>query len=114
MCRYVQNSSYTSGIGSTVQQITVKLPGTYTTTFDDIVSFLRNTCEASKRLSPKEIEEAIDLVNELAFNGLTREVQQLVFPREEITNENILKLCILSGTKTLRGFRTNVFSAVSA
>ena len=70
-----------------------------------IVFFLRNTCQASKRLSSKEIEEAIDLVNELAFNGFTREVQQLVFSREEITNENILKLCILSGTKTLTGFR---------
>ena len=82
-----------------------ELPGTYTTTFNNLVFFLRETCKACKDLNSIQIEEAMDLVNELAFRGLTQEVQQLVFPREEITNENIFKLCILSGKKTLTNFR---------
>ena len=82
-----------------------ELPGTYTTTFNNLVFFLRETCKACKDLNSIQIEEAMDLVNELAFRGLTREVQQLVFPREEITNENIFKLCILSVTKTLKNLK---------
>ena len=81
-----------------------KLPDTYTSTYDKLIFYLKKTCEASKGLSSTEIEEAIKFGNELAFRGLTQNVQQLVFPREEITNENIFKLGI-SGTKTLTDFR---------
>ena len=80
------------------------LPDTYTTTYDELELYLQKTCEAGKNLTSEQIAEAMKLVNELAFRGLTQEVQQLVFPRQEITNENIFKLGILSATKTVTGF----------
>ena len=81
-----------------------KLPDTYTSTYDDLVLYLQNTCEASKGLSSEQIEEAMNLVNQLAFNGLTQKVEQLVFPREEILDENMYKLGVLSGSNAVTGF----------
>ena len=44
-------------------------------------------------------------IAELAFRGLTREDRQLVFLREEIKNEDVFKMGLLSGEKTGSGFR---------
>ena len=81
-----------------------KLPNTYTSTYDDLVLYLQKTCEVSKGLSSEQIEEAMNLVNQLAFKGLTQQVVQLVFPREEISHENMFKLGILSGCNAVTGF----------
>ena len=81
-----------------------KLPDTYTSTYDDLVVYLQKTCETSKGLSSEQIEEAMNLVNQLAFKGLTQQVEQLVFPREEILDENMYQLGILSGSNKLTGF----------
>ena len=81
-----------------------KLPDTYTSTYDELVLYLQKTCETSKGLSSEQIGEAMNLVNQLAFKGLTQKVEQLVFPREEILDENMFKLGILSGSNTVTGF----------
>ena len=82
-----------------------ELPETFTTTYDELVFFLRKTCEDSKGLTEEEIRAAMDEINELAFKGLTREDKQLVFSRDEVKNDNIYKLGLLSGEKTGSGFR---------
>ena len=79
-----------------------KLPDTYTTTYDNLIDYLKKTCEG---LSAEQIEEAMNLVNELAFKGLTQKDQQLIFLRDEINNENVYKLRILSATQTVTYFR---------
>ena len=81
-----------------------RLPDTYTTTYNRLIYFLQKTCETSQGLSAGRIRKAINLVNELAFRGLTQEIQRLVFSREDITNDDIFKLGILSGAKTVTGF----------
>ena len=86
-----------------------KLPSTFTLTYDDLVLYLRNMYRSKspdeKVLSQEEIQEAIKEVDELAFKGLTREDRQLVFSRDEIQNENVFKLGLLSGEKAGSGFR---------
>ena len=80
------------------------LPGTYTNTYDELVFYLQKTCEASKGLTAQQIGEAMNLVNELAFIGLVQKGQRLVFRREEITDNNVFRLGILSGNKTVTRF----------
>ena len=82
-----------------------ELPETFTTTYDELVFFLRKTCEDSKGLTEEEIRAAMDEVNQLAFKGLTRDDKQLVFSRDEVKNDNIYKLGLLSAEKTGSGFR---------
>ena len=82
-----------------------RLPETLKTTYDDLVFYLRKTCEDSKRLTEDEIRAAVDEINELAFRGLMREDKQLVFSRDEIQNENILKLGLLAAEKSGSGFK---------
>ncbi len=83
-----------------------KLPDTYTLTYDELVLYLQKTCEAIKGLSPEQIQEAMKVVGELAFLGLTDPTQQrLVFSRDEISNEDVFKLGLLSATKTVTGFK---------
>ena len=82
-----------------------ELPETFTTTYDELVFFLRKTCEESKGLTEEEIRAAMDEVNQLAFKGLTRDDKQLVFSRDEVKNDNIYKLGLLSAEKTGGGFR---------
>ena len=84
-----------------------ELPETFTTTYDELVFYLRKTCKGSKGLTKEEIREAMNEVNELAFKGLIKEDKQLVFSREEIKNENIYKLGLLSGDMTERGSRAS-------
>ena len=82
-----------------------QLPENYKTTYDDLVSYLRKTCEDSKGLTEEEIREAMDEISELAFRGLARDDRQLVFSRDEIQNENIMKLGLLAAEKSGTGFR---------
>ena len=87
-----------------------KLPATFTLTYEELVLYLRNTyknktAEKTNELTESEEMEAMDEINELAFRGLTREDQQLVFSRDEVKNENVFKLGILSGEKAGSGFR---------
>ena len=82
-----------------------RLPETLKTTYDDLVFYLRKTCEYSKGLTEDEIKAAMDEINELAFRGLMREDKQLVFSRDEIQNENILKLGLLAAEKSGSGFK---------
>ena len=86
------------------------LPETYTLTYDELALFLRKTfdsknTENTEILSDEEIREAMEELNELAFRGLTREYRQLVFSRDEIKNENIFKLGLLTAEKTGSGFK---------
>ena len=80
-----------------------QLPRTYTSTYNALVEYLQKTCEASKGLSEKQIRVAMRLVNQLAFKGLTQEDEQLVFPRDEIPDDNMFKLGILWGSNTVTG-----------
>ena len=82
-----------------------QLPETLKMTYDDLVFYLRKTCEECKGLTEDEIREAMDEINELAFRGLTRDDKQLVFSRDEIQNENILKLGLLAAEKSGSGFK---------
>ena len=82
-----------------------QLPDTLKTTYDDLVFYLRKTCEDSKGLTEDEIKAAIDDINELAFRGLICADRQLVFRRDEIQNENILKLGLLAAEKSGSGFK---------
>ena len=81
-----------------------QLPESYKTTYDELVLYLRKTCEDSKGLTDDEIKEAMDAISELAFKGLTRDDRQLVFSRDEIQNENIMKLGLLAAEKSGSGF----------
>ena len=86
------------------------LPETYTLTYDELASFLRKTFESkntenTETLNDEEIREAMEELNELAFRGLTREYRQLVFSRDEIRNENVFKLGLLTAEKTGSGFK---------
>ena len=81
-----------------------ELPATFTLTYDQLVFFLRKTCEDSKELSEEELKEAMDEVNQLAFRGLTRKDKQLMFSRNEIKNKNVRKLGILTAEKAGSGF----------
>ena len=82
-----------------------KLPATFTITYDQLVFFLRKTCEDSKELTEEELKAAMDEVNELAFRGLTRKDKQLVFSRDEVRNSNSFKLGVLTAEKGGGGFR---------
>ena len=81
-----------------------KLPRTYTVTYDELVFFLRKSCQGSKNLTEEEIQAAMDEVNQLAFKGLIREDKKLVFSRDEIKDENVRKLGILTAEKAGSGF----------
>ena len=70
-----------------------------TSIYDQLFIFLIKTCKANQGLTEEEIAKAIDDVNELAYNGLIREDQQLIFDRNEIKNENIYKLGVLFAEK---------------
>ena len=82
-----------------------QLPDNYKTTYDELVLYLRKTCQESKGLTEEAIKEAMDEINELAFRGLTREDRQLVFSRDEIKNKNIMKLGLLAAEMGGSGFR---------
>ena len=87
-----------------------QLPETLKTTYDDLVFYLRKTCERKtcegrKGLTEDEIRAAMDEINELAFRGLMRDDKQLVFSRDEIQDENILKLGLLTAEKSGSGFK---------
>ena len=75
-----------------------------TVTYDQLFTFLRNTCEANRGLTEEEIAKAMEEVNQLAFIGLIREDGQLIFQRNEIQNDNIYKLGVLSAEKLGSGF----------
>ena len=81
-----------------------KLPRTYTITYDELVFFLSKTCKQSKELTEEELAVAMDEANELAFKGLIGEDKQLVFSRDEIKDENVRKLGILTAEKAGSGF----------
>ena len=81
-----------------------KLPRTYTITYDQLVLFLRKSCKQSKELTEEELQAAMDEVNELAFKGLIREDKKLVFSRDEIKDDNVRKLGILTAEKAGSGF----------
>ena len=81
-----------------------KLPRTYTVTYDELVFFLRQSCKQSKDLTEEEIQAAMDEVNKLAFKGLIREDKQLVFSRDEIKDDNVRRLGILTAEKAGSGF----------
>ena len=82
-----------------------KLPRTYTFTYDELVLFLRKSCKQSKDLTEDELQAAMDEVSELAFKGLIREDKQLVFSRDEIKDDNVRKLGILTAENAGSGFR---------
>ena len=82
-----------------------KLPRTYTITYDELVFFLSKTCKQSKELTEEELAAAMDEVKELAFKGLIREGKQLVFSRDEIKDDNVRKLGILTAEKAGSGFK---------
>ena len=81
-----------------------KLAKSFTMTYDRLVKFLRKTCKASRGLTDAQVTEAMDEVNELAFKGLMREDRQLIFDRDEIQNENIYNMGVLSAEKIGSGF----------
>ena len=89
-----------------------QLPSTYTLTYDDLVLYLQNAYRSKfldeKLMKQEEIQEALKEIAELAFRGLTREDRQLVFSRDEIKNENVFKLGLLSGEKAGSGFRPTI------
>ena len=82
-----------------------ELPVTFTLTYDQLVFFLRKTCEDSKDLSEDELKAAMDEVNQLAFRGLTRKDRQLVFSRDELKNSDCYKLGVLTAEKGGSGYR---------
>ena len=86
----------------------MELPATYTSTYDQLLLFLIRNCKESKGLSEKEIEEARAALNELAFKGLIRDDRQLIFNRDEVTNENIFKLGILAAEKAGSGYKPTI------
>ena len=91
-----------------------QLPENYKTTYDELVLYLRKKCEDNKGLTDNEIKEAMNEINQLAFRGLTRDDRQLVFSRDEIKNENIMEIRIVSCRKIRYWIQTNhcvVFSA---
>ena len=77
------------------------LPKTYTVTFEQLVGliYLEKIRDGNAKLSDEEIEAAIDETNKLAFDCLMKD--QLLFPTSNITNQDVLKLGILSVTKTV-------------
>ena len=81
-----------------------KLPRTYTVTYDQLVFFLRKSCEKGKDLTADKLQAAMDEVNELAFKGLIRKDKQLIFSRDEIKDDNVRKLGILTAEKAGSGF----------
>ena len=100
-----------------------KLPDTYTT---KLVFYLRKTCEVSKGLKATEIEEAMDLVNELAFRGLTQEhllcqssecqfIDQAVsVPQKTNFQQKYFQTWYSGGDKNFDRLQKNIISAVSA
>ena len=82
-----------------------QLPESYITTYDELVFYLRQAGQDSKGLTDDQIKEAMDEISELAFRGLTRDNRQLVFSRDEIKNENIMKLGLLAAEKLGTGFK---------
>lgn len=82
-----------------------EFPATFTATYDELVFFMRKTCEAAKDLTDEEIEKSMEEVAELAYKGLTRDDKQLIFSRNEIKNENIYKLGILTAERSGSGFK---------
>ena len=81
-----------------------ELPVTFTLTYDLLVFFLRKTCEQSKDLTEDQLKAATEEVNDLAFRGLTRKDKQLVFSRNEVKNENVRKLGLLTAEKSGSGY----------
>ena len=82
-----------------------KLPRTYTITYDELVFFLSKTCKQSKELTEEELAAAMDEINQLAFKGLIRDDKKLVFSRDEIKDDNVRKLGILTAEKAGSGFK---------
>ena len=74
-----------------------RLSNTYTEVYDDLLLNVRKACEGSEELSAVEIDEAVNDINKLAFDGLTRNTKH----PGKIMNKNIFKFGILSGTKFL-------------
>ena len=78
-----------------------KFSNTHTKVYDDLLLNVRKAYQGSKKLSDAEIDEAMNAVNELAFQALTQNKEQIVLPKEKIVNENIFELGILSATMFL-------------
>ena len=77
------------------------LPETYTAMFNLLVEliFLKKIRDGNTGLSEKDIEAAMKETNKLAFECLMK--NQSVFPTDSITNQDVLKLGLLSVTKTV-------------
>ena len=77
------------------------LPDTYTATYNQLVEliFLKKIRDENTGLSEEDIEAAMEETNKLAFECLMKD--QLVFPTDRITNQNVVKLGLLSVTKTV-------------
>ena len=77
------------------------LPETYTATFKELVELisLKKIRDGNTKLSQEDIEAAMQETNKLAFECLMKD--QLVFPTDKIKNHDVLKLGILSVTKTV-------------
>ena len=87
-----------------------RLSNTYTEVYDELLLSVRGACDGSEELNDVEIDEAVNTINQLAFKGLTQDIKDCILLRENIVNDNIFKLGILSGTDflhtTLRAFST--------
>ena len=82
-----------------------KLPKTVTITYDQLIFFLTKSGEGSKDLTAEQVQAAMGEINQLAFKGLNRADKQLVFSRDEIKDDNVRKLGILTAEKAGSGFR---------
>ena len=78
-----------------------KFLNTYTEVYDDLLLKVRMACEVHKELSDVEIDDAVNTINQLAFESLTQDTKDCAHPREKNMNENVFKTGILSGTNFL-------------
>ena len=87
-----------------------RFSNTYTEVYDDLLLSVRRTCDGSEELNDIEIDEVENTLNELAFKSLTQDTRDRVLLREDIANDNMFKVGILSGTnflhETFRAFST--------
>ena len=73
---------------------------------------MSKTCKQSKELTEEELAAAMDEANELAFKGLIREDKQLVFSRDEIKDDNVRKLGILTAEESRKRIQPNGSPAI--
>ena len=77
-----------------------QLPETYTTTFEQLAGliYFKKIKDGNTGLTEEDIEAAIEETKKLAFECLMKD--QLVFPTDSITNQDVFTLGILSVMKT--------------